>query len=206
MNTVCLYTQNSRLSQRWKNLLSVDNEVLLCTEFDLLKKLVGEGVFVVFHDERDTQIIVKELDLLHEVFEKKNTFVLRSQPDLAEGEIFLSHDIGGYGNANMSDDVFLQAIKVIQSGNVWLYPDLMTKIISKINKINDDSKIHQLLKDLTDREKEVALLVSKGDTNKMIADELGISQNTVKLHVSSIFEKLSIKSRVALAILFSRAS
>lgn len=206
MNTICLFTQNGRLSQRWKNLLSVDNEVLLCTEFERLKKLVGEGVFIIFHDERDTQTIVKELDLLHEAFEKKNTFVLRSKPDLEEGEMFLSHDIGGYGNANMSDDVFLQAIKVIQSGNVWLYPDLMTKIISKINKINDGSKIHQLLKDLTDREKEVALLVSKGDANKMIADELGISQNTVKLHVASIFEKLSIKSRVALAILFSQAS
>ena len=206
MNAVCLFTQNSRLSQRWKNILSVDNEVLLCTEFEQLKKLVGDGVFIVFHDERDQETIIKELDLLHEAFEKKNTFVLRSRPDLEEGEMFLLHDIGGYGNANMSDEVFLQAVKVIQSGNVWLYPDLMTKVIAKINKINDDSKIHQLVKDLTDREKEVALLVSTGDTNKMIAEDLGISQNTVKLHVASIFEKLNIKSRVALAILFSRAS
>jgi len=205
MNTVCLFTQNSRLSQRWKKLLSADNEVLLCTEFERLKNLVGDGVFVIFHDEGDTQTIVKELDLLHKAFDKKNTLVLRSQPSLEEGEMFLSHDIGGYGNANMSDEVFLQAVKVIQSGNVWLYPDLMTNIITKINKINDNN-IDEILKDLTDREREVALLVSKGDTNKIIADELSISQNTVKLHIASIFEKLSIKSRVALAILLSKAN
>ena len=205
MNTICLYTQSSRLSQRWQELLSKDNDVIICREFEHLKKLTGENTYIVFHDDTDQESIIKELDLLHEAFSKKNTLVLRSQPDLDEGEILLSHDIGGYGNANMSDEVFLQAIEVIQSGSVWLYPDLMASIIKKINNINSKNELPQLLNDLTQREKEVALLVSKGETNQMIADELDISQNTVKLHVSSIFEKLRIKSRVALAILISKA-
>ena len=206
MNTVCLFTQSSRLSQRWKKLLSKNNELMICTGFDQLKNLVGEKTFIVFHDDRDQETIIKELDTLHEVFEKKNTLVVRSLPDLDEGESLLSHDIGGYGNANMSDDVFLQAIEVIQSGNVWLYPDLMANIIKKVNKINGENEIPQLLNSLTHREKEVALLVSKGERNQMIADHLDISQNTVKLHISSIFEKLGIKSRVALVILLTKAS
>lgn len=206
MNTICLFTQSNRLSQRWRDLLSKDNDVIICTKFEQLKKMLGDNIFIVFHDDGDIQTIIKELDLLHEEFANKNTLVVRSQPDLDEGEILLSHDIGGYGNVNMSDDVFLQAIEVIQSGNVWLYPQLMTNIIKKINKINGKNGIPEILNDLSQREKEVALLVSKGETNQMIADDLDISPNTVKLHITSIFEKLGIKSRVALAILISKAS
>ena len=204
MNTICLFTQSNRLSQRWKDLLSKKNEVILCREFEQVKNLVGENTFIVFHDDSEQENVIKELDILHEAFHKKNTILLRSIPDLDEGELLLSHDIGGYGNANMSDEVFLQAIEIIQSGNVWLYPDLMSHIIKKVNDINDDHGIPTLLNDLTPREKEVAILVAKGETNNMIANDLDISPNTVKLHISSIFEKLGVKSRVALAILLNK--
>jgi len=206
MDTICLFTQSNRLSQKWKGLLSKDNEVKLCTEFKQLKKLIGEQNFIIFHNDTECQTIIEELDLLHEIFPKKHTLVLRSQPNLDEGELLLSHEIGGYGNANMSDDVFLQAIEVIKSGSVWLYPELMKHLIKKITTINTKSETSELLKDLTTREKEVALLVSEGETNQMIADDLHISPNTVKLHIASIFEKLGIKSRVALAILVSKTN
>lgn len=206
MNTICLFTQNSRLAKKWKDLLYIYNEVKICSEFNEVKENLNEHTFVIFHDDSDLETIIKELDMLHESYEKKNTLVLRTKPDLREGEILLSHDIGGYGNANMNDAVFLQAIEVVVDGSVWLYPELMAYIIKKINRINDDSEIPELLNKLTDREKEVSMLVAKGETNKMIADDLSISQNTVKLHISSIFEKLDIKSRVALAILLTKAS
>lgn len=48
---------------------------------------------------------------------------------------------------------------------------------------------------LTQREREVILLVARGLGNKQIAAELGISENTVKFHVNSIFEKLEVGSR-----------
>lgn len=206
MNTICLFTQSDRLSQRWQDVLLKDYEVVLCKEFEHLKRLVGDETFVVFHDDRDQETVIKELDTLHEIYEKKNTIVLKSLPNLEEGELFLSHGIGGYGNSNMSDDVFLQAIGVVTSGNVWLYPELMSSIIKKINNLNGKKDIHELLVSLSEREKEVALLIAKGETNQMIADDLSISHNTVKLHITSIFEKLGIKSRVALAILLSKAS
>jgi len=205
MNTICIYTKNDRLSQRWRELLSKNNELKVCEDFEELKKIINDKSIVLFQSDADLQTIIIELDILHEVSLKKNILVLRSIPDLKEGEILLSHDIGGYGNANMSDDIFLQALEVIQSDSVWLYPELMENIIKKINKINTKSELLEL-KDLTQREKEVAILISKGESNQMIADDLSISQNTVKLHISSIFRKLDIKSRVALAILISKAS
>ena len=206
MRTICLYTQNSRLSQRWEKLLSNAHQVKLFTDFDRLKNFLGEDSYIVLHDDDDLSLVIQELDIMHDIYEKKNTLVLRSVPKVEEGEALLSHDIGGYGNANMSDNALMQALEVIQSGNVWLYPELMEYLIGKINHLNQKSDISEALLVLTPREREVALLVAKGESNKRIASNLKISQNTVKLHIASIFEKLHVDSRVSLALRVSKAT
>jgi DNA-binding NarL/FixJ family response regulator len=200
MSTICLYTQNSRLSQKWESLLSDYHQIKLFKSFDTLKKALGDNTYVVLHDDSTSDAVIKELDILHDLYEKKNTLVLRTVPKLEEGEAFLSHDIGGYGNANMSDDAFVQAVEVVRGGNVWLYPELMEHLIGKINHLNQKSDVSEALSVLTPREKEVASLVAQGESNKLIASHLKISQNTVKLHIASIFEKLHVDSRVALAL------
>lgn len=55
------------------------------------------------------------------------------------------------------------------------------------------------LADLTEREREVMLLVIEGRPNKLIADELHISVRTVEVHRARIFEKMGVKSAVELA-------
>jgi DNA-binding NarL/FixJ family response regulator len=54
---------------------------------------------------------------------------------------------------------------------------------------------------LSPREREIALLVGRGLSNKDVARELGLSPGTVKTHVHSIFMKLGERSRVSLIIL-----
>ncbi len=51
---------------------------------------------------------------------------------------------------------------------------------------------------LTERESEIALLLFKGKTYKMIAQELYLSENTIKTHIKNIYSKLNIKSRMEL--------
>ena len=61
---------------------------------------------------------------------------------------------------------------------------------------------------LTARERQIAEAIARGLRNKQIADELGISAETVKRHLASIYGKLALHGRVALAIhvLRSRAA
>jgi DNA-binding NarL/FixJ family response regulator len=59
---------------------------------------------------------------------------------------------------------------------------------------------------LSAREREVMVLATKGFANKEIARQLRISEGTVKLHLHSIYRKLGIKSRFALAALVRNAS
>jgi len=57
----------------------------------------------------------------------------------------------------------------------------------------------QILKKLSEREIEVAKLIAMGDSNKVIARKLNITERTVKSHVSTIFTKLDVKDRLKLA-------
>ena len=61
-----------------------------------------------------------------------------------------------------------------------------------------DDLAHRLA-ELTERERDVMLLVIKGRPNKLIADELNISVRTVEVHRARIFEKMGVKSAVELA-------
>jgi DNA-binding NarL/FixJ family response regulator len=53
---------------------------------------------------------------------------------------------------------------------------------------------------LTNREREMARAVSRGLRNRQIADEFGISEETVKKHLATIYGKLALRGRVALAV------
>ncbi len=61
-------------------------------------------------------------------------------------------------------------------------------------------KIPMLGQPLTSREAEVAQLVGEGHTNRHIADRLGISEQTVKNHLTAVYDKTGAASRVQLAL------
>lgn len=80
-----------------------------------------------------------------------------------------------------------KAIQVVASGGTYLPPDLF-----------DDSKKKRTKSKLkiTPRQKEILNLLSQGDSNKIIADKLGIDIGTVKQHFHLIFKALGAKNRV----------
>lgn len=57
---------------------------------------------------------------------------------------------------------------------------------------------------LSTRERQVMLLVAKGLTNKAVADQLGISEGTIKLHLHKVYRKLGVSSRFELTVLVSK--
>ncbi|MGD9569757.1 MAG: LuxR C-terminal-related transcriptional regulator [Sedimentibacter sp.] len=69
------------------------------------------------------------------------------------------------------------------------------KISVKVKEYNDESL---LISQLTERENQIASLLLKGRTYKMIAEELYLSENTVKTHIKNIYSKLNIQSKAEL--------
>lgn len=127
-----------------------------------------------------------------------NTLVLSDTPSFEEGKEILSLGAKGYANTYIHKEHLLQALNMIQSGNIWLYPEFMQHLITQIEP---EKHTNEALECLTDRENEIALLVSEGATNKEIASQLSIAERTVKNHLSHIFEKLQVTDRLSLALL-----
>ena len=103
----------------------------------------------------------------------------------------------GYLFKNVSAEELVMAICNARDGKPTLAPEAAQALIHAV------TQPQQVGFDLTDREREVLVLMVKGLNNPQIADHLVISRSTVKFHVSSILSKLGVSSRteaVALAL------
>ena len=94
-------------------------------------------------------------------------------------------------------ETLLRTIRAAARGESLLTPEVMGKLLShtstpQAGKASTSSPIK-----LTQREREVLKAVASGETNKQIAYQLGISERTIKAHVSSIFNKFGVDSRSA---------
>jgi NarL family two-component system response regulator LiaR len=95
----------------------------------------------------------------------------------------------GYLLKNVGADELAEAIRDAQDGKPTLAPEAAQALIQKTRKPKNQ------VEELTPREKEVLQLMGQGLTNPQIANELVISNSTVKFHVSSILGKLNVESR-----------
>jgi len=97
-------------------------------------------------------------------------------------------------------EVLLKAIKKVSEGQVWIDRSLMVEMIQEFNKSSSADPEQAKIAALTDREREVIMLVGEGLKNKSIAERLFISETTVTHHLSSVFSKLDVSDRLELTI------
>lgn len=107
----------------------------------------------------------------------------------------------GYIMKDADVDHLLKAIRDVYRGETYIQPNLSGKLIKDFDRLNYYSIRKQFEQhNLTPREIEVLLLIADGKNNKEIANELYISEKTVKNHVSNIFKKLDVNDRTQAAI------
>ena len=100
---------------------------------------------------------------------------------------------------DVSPDDLAEAIRAAQRGEARLHPDIARKLMEQVAQQGDLVR-QDLPMDLTGRELEVVQLVAQGLSNSEIAEQLVISEKTVKTHVSNILGKLHLDDRTQLAI------
>ncbi len=115
------------------------------------------------------------------------------------GDLFTAIQYGaqGYLLKNMEPDDWLQYLRSIVDGSNAATRDLAGKLLYQFRE--RDLQDTPAISSLTRREKEILLLVSKGLTNRQIAENLFIAENTVKNHMKNLLEKLGLENRVQLA-------
>jgi DNA-binding NarL/FixJ family response regulator len=113
--------------------------------------------------------------------------------------LYMSMKTIGFVYKNGPSDRLIGAIKLVASGEFVCEMDVIRHILTRLSRWADESQASTpTVGQLSGRETEVLALVAHGRSNKEIAQELFLSEGTVKIHVSHIMTKLDIDRRTEL--------
>jgi len=102
----------------------------------------------------------------------------------------------GYLLKDASIDEVAKAVRLVADGQSLISPAMAVKLLDEFKQLASSGAAPVTAPRLTDRELEVLRLVARGGSNREIARDLFISENTVKNHVRNILEKLQLHSRM----------
>lgn len=133
---------------------------------------------------------------------------LKAQPELrvlmftsfaeyAQVKSMLDSGAHGYLLKDATRDDIRRALNTVAAGQAYLHPLAQAALQGRIG--------HLGLERLTERERDVLLILSEGLSNKEIARKLDLTEGTVKGYVSAIFEKLNVNDRTQAAMIAVRA-
>lgn len=202
MKKVLLFTNMSSIQKHWERALEKSYETLCFEGFDeLLKELESqkEKTIIMF----DEMAISNIEDALQKLKKYPHALVLlfHALPEVYHASTLLGSGIKGYENAYINKENLLQMLRSVEDGNNWLFADLTYFIINKFmqNKKKDEP---DFMPRLTEKEKDIALMIAEGLSNKEIAQKEKIALSTVKGHIHHIFEKADVTDRISLALKF----
>jgi DNA-binding NarL/FixJ family response regulator len=129
-----------------------------------------------------------------------NILILTTFDDDTYVSTAIRHGAKGYLLKDTPSEEIADAIRAVDRGYTHLAPGMMAKVMA--GKANEAAVPLPLeLQELTPRELEVLKLIAAGANNKEIAQELYISEGTVKNHVTNLLSRLNLRDRTQAAIL-----
>lgn len=181
-------------------------EQLLATTHDIV--LVGmaangrEAIDVVAAERPDVVLMdlsmpevdgVQATEAIRSQFPECRVLVLTSFSDQSRIMAALNAGAEGYLLKDSDPDDIAAAIRSVHAGESPLDPKAARVLL-------ESRRVRQETVSLTDREREVLLLVTSGLANKQIGRRLGISERTVKAHLTNVFQRLGVSDRTQAAL------
>jgi two-component system, NarL family, nitrate/nitrite response regulator NarL len=108
----------------------------------------------------------------------------------------------GYFLKSASLEQLIQSLETIAAGQAALTPEVTTKLLSHLSKdepSTSGSRPGATAAALNERELEILRLVAEGASNRLIASQLYLSENTVRTYLAHVLEKLGLENRVQAA-------
>ncbi len=169
-----------------------------------IKFAAEEKLDIVLLDMRMPQMDgISVLKKLKEAHPNLPVAMLTTSSDESDLVGALRNGAQGYLLKDMEPDDLVVALRDIIAGKTVVAPDLAPVLASAVQGDNNEKEEEQEdpFAILTPREFEILTLLAEGQSNKVIARNLGISDGTVKLHVKAILRKLNISSRITAAVM-----
>jgi two-component system nitrate/nitrite response regulator NarL len=129
------------------------------------------------------------------------TIVLSAPSDQTDVVKLLRSGARGVVSKDSPIGLVFKSIRKVHAGEVWLDRGSLAAIVDAL-VWSVESEQHPAVRDfgITRREREILLLVVEGETNKAIANRLTVGEDTVKHHLTSIFDKTGVSNRLELAL------
>lgn len=183
-----------------------DSEIVLTNSYT--------GIFEIIAKQKDFDLIITDLAMpganwleavsrIHSVCQEVPIIIISAvfDPEILQK----TYDIGvaGYVSKAFPNSIILSAINLVLAGGMYIPPELL-----QMNLKNRTLPIHELIADLdagpkpakenilTPRQTDVVKCLAEGLSNKQIAYRLGLSEGTVKIHITLLMRALEVSNRV----------
>jgi DNA-binding NarL/FixJ family response regulator len=110
----------------------------------------------------------------------------------------------GYVMKGVSGPELVRAIHSVYEGEMYLSPSLGARLLSHLTRLEGQAETQPATEKLSEREEEILALVAQGLSNKQVGIKLELSDKTVKHHMTNVFRKLRVQSRLEAALFASK--
>jgi two-component system nitrate/nitrite response regulator NarL len=133
------------------------------------------------------------------------TIVLADTDDEEQAIRALKAGASGFCSRDTATPLIRKAVQFVEAGEIWVGRRVMLRLIEELATLRaQDAHDAAGGARMTTREREIGGLVARGASNKQIASQLSISIKTVKTHLTNIFKKLGLATRLQLALALGR--
>lgn len=206
MIRVALVDDQSLIRKAFALMLSVEHDI----------ELVGEAAdgkaAVALAEQATPDVILMDIQMPH----MDGLAAARRISDAGYGQVIvlttfdtddylfeaLEAGAAGFLLKNCEPERLLEAIRTVANGGALLAPEVTRRVIAQAVHSRRDAEQHPAIEQLTAREKDVLTAIARGLSNSEIAEELFVSEATVKTHVSACLSKLGVRDRVQ-AVIFA---
>jgi len=189
------------LSKALCHLLALESEIEVVgesqtLEAETLQKFMPE--VVILDLDGHALDIDETIACLHEAVAHAKICVLTAHARPEVMQRCLAAGVEGYIAKDTTPAELVRAIKVVASGSSYADPRIAGGLLRR--RSTGGSSRHPENHELSARESEIIRLIANGLSNKEISQRLGLSEKTVKNHISRIFSKLNISARTQAAV------
>jgi len=211
--SVLVVSSNARLRKKWIRSLAETYPVQEAADYASFEKCLASRMpSVLLLDLALPRMQrVGGLHIVRDLCPSAKIILFAADADDAAAIKALKAGAKGYCPRNIDPGLLPKVVEVAQNGEIWAGRKVIARFLEELASASEEQRgdlplpRHVAEADLlTPRENQIVHLIASGEKNKEIAGQLGISERTVKAHLTSVFRKTGISDRLRLALLIAQ--
>lgn len=164
-------------------------------------------------DQADPEVLMVHGDLITDTYttffdkvrrkdDQLKIIVFGHGMDVAFLRRLLRAGIHGYINENMTGEHLLKAITYVKNGGIWAERQVLEALLNSLADLETQAyaKVVQWRDRITNREADVLCRVVQGCSTREISQQLGVSEQSIKMHLGNLFKKFNVANRSQLIL------